>query len=81
MKDNMVRISFDIPENEHTMLKIGCAQARIPIKDFMHEMVLKGIQELEEDKLKTRLKLSIQQSKKGKLKSRGSFAKHAEDDI
>jgi len=81
MRENMVRISFDIPEDEHTLLKIGCTQARVSIKDFMHQMVLKGIQELEEKKLQERLKLSIQQSKDGKVKSRGSFAKYAKDEI
>ncbi len=81
MRENMVRISFDIPANEHTLLKIGCTQARVSIKDFMHEMVLKGIQELEDKRLQERLKLSIQQSKDSKVKSRGSFAKYAEDEI
>ncbi len=81
VRKNMVRISFDIPENEHTLLKIGCTQARISIKDFMHKMVLKGIQELEAKQLRERLKLSIQQSKEGKVKSRGSFTKYAEDEI
>ena len=55
LRENTVRISFDIPEDEHTLLKIGCTQARISIKDFMHEMVLKGIGELEEKKLRERL--------------------------
>ena len=81
MRENMVRISFDIPEDDHTLLKIGCTQARVSIKDFMHAMVLKGIQELEEKQLHERLKLSIQQSKEGKVSSMGSFAKYAEDEI
>ncbi len=79
MRKNMVRLSFDIPENEHMLLKIKCTQARVSIKDFMHEMVLKGIQELEEVQLQERLKLSIEQSKKGEIKSRGSFSKHVEE--
>lgn len=81
MRENMVRISFDIPVNEHMQLKIGCTQAHISIKKFMHEMVLKGIQELEETQLQERLKQSVQQAKEGKVKGRGSFAKHVDDEV
>jgi len=81
MKEHMVRMSFDIPEEEHVLLKTGCAQLRIAIKDFLHEMLQKGLRELKERQLHDRLKKSIQQSKEGKLKSRGSFAQYAEDEI
>ena len=81
MKEHMVRLSFDIPEEEHILLKTGCAQLRIAIKDFLHEMMRKGLRELKEKQLQDRLKKSIQQSKEGKLKSRGSFAKYVEDEI
>lgn len=81
MKKNTVRLSFDIPEDEHILLKIGCAQLRIAIKDFLHEMMLKGLQELKERQVQDRLKKSIQQSKEGKVKSRGSFAKYVENEI
>lgn len=81
MREHTVRLSFDIPEEEHILLKTGCAQLRIAIKDFLHEMMLKGLQELKEKQLQDRLKKSIQQSKEGKVKSRGSFAKYAKDEI
>lgn len=81
MRENMVRLSFDIPVEEHVLLKMGCAQSRMAMKDFLHEMVLKGIQELQERQLQERLKKSIKQSKEGKVKSRGSFAKYADDEI
>ncbi len=81
MKENMVRLSFDVPEDEHILLKTGCAQLRIAIKDFLHEMMLKGLRELKEKQLQERLKKSIQQSKEGKVRSRGSFAKYVEDEI
>ncbi len=80
MKDT-VRVSFDILAEEHILLKTGCAQLRIAIKDFLHEMMLKSLQELKEKQLQDRLKKSIQQSKEGKVKSRGSFAKYVEDEI
>lgn len=79
MKEEMVRLSFDIPVDEHMLLKLACTQARVAIKDFMHEMVLKGIKELEEKQLQERLKKSIKQSKEGKIKSRGSFAKYVDE--
>lgn len=66
MKQNMVRLSFDIPEDEHTILKTACAHARLAIKDFVHAMILKGIKELKKDEFKKRLKESIQQAKEGK---------------
>jgi hypothetical protein len=81
MKEHMVRLSFDIPEEKHILLKTGCAQLKITIKDFLYELTLKGLRELKEKQLQDRLKKSIQQSKEGKLKSRGSFAKYVKDEI
>jgi hypothetical protein len=81
MKNNMVRLSFDVPVGEHIMLKTGCAQLRIAMKDFLHSMMLKGLQEIEERKLHERLKTSLKQSKEGKVRSRGSFAKHVKDEL
>lgn len=69
MRKNMVRLSFDIPESEHLMLKTACVQARLSIKDFMHSMVLKGLEDLKKETFKQRLKESIQQSKKGKTRT------------
>lgn len=66
MKQNTVRLSFDIPEDEHTMLKIACAQAKLAIKDFVHEMILKGLQDFKKEEFRKRLKESIRQSKEGK---------------
>lgn len=81
MKQNTVRLSFDIPQDEHILLKIGCAEQRIAIKDFLHGMLLKGLGELKDKQLHDRLKKSLRQSKEGKVKSRGSFAKYVEDEI
>lgn len=81
MKESMVRLSFDIPVEEHVVLKTECAQARIAMKDFLHDLVLKGIEELKEKQLQKRLKKSIRQSKEGKVRSRRSFAKYVDDEI
>lgn len=69
MREGKVRISFDIPEDEHLMLKSACVQARLSIKDFVNGMILKGIQELKKEEFKKRLKESIQQSKEGKKRA------------
>ena len=81
MKEDKVRLSVDIPVNQHSALKSQCAQARITIKDFLHQLVLQGIQDLKKKQLHERLKKSIQQSKGGKVKSRGSFAKYIDDEV
>ncbi len=62
----MVRLSFDIPEEAHYLLKTECVQARLSIKDFAFAMILKGLKEIKEEKFKKRLMESIQQSKEGK---------------
>lgn len=51
MRDDVVRLSFDISVNEHALLKAACAEAMIPMKDFLHDLVLKGIQELKDKNL------------------------------
>ena len=81
MRKNTVRLSFDIPVNEHILLKTECAQMQVAIKDFLQELVLNGIHNLKEKQLQERLKISIQQSKDGKVKSRGSFAPHVKNEI
>lgn len=78
MREHMVRLSFDIPIEEHILLKMECAQARIAMKDFLHDLVLKGIKELKKKQLHKRLNQSLKQAKKGKVKSRGSFTKENE---
>lgn len=50
MKDE-VRLSFDISTAEHAMLKAACAEAMIPMKDFLRDLVLKGVKNLKEDLL------------------------------
>lgn len=83
MKQETIRLSFDIPIEEHTLLKAECAQFRISIKDFLHEWMLKGLCELKhkEKELHKRLTQSFKQAKAGKVTSRGSFAKYIEDEI
>ncbi len=81
MNEETVRLSFDVPVKEHILLKSECAQARISIKEFLHQWMLKGLQELKERKFKEELQESIQQSKKGKARQIdvSRFAKFADE--
>lgn len=81
VKEDLIRMSFDVPRNRHELLKIECMQARMSLKDFMNELILKEIKKIDEKKLNEELKISIQQAKEGKIVSRGSFTKHIEDEI
>lgn len=78
MRDDVIRLSFDISIHEHAMLKAACAEAMIPMKDFLHDLVLKGIQELREKQLKKR---SEKPTRNEKFKSKVSCAECVKDEI
>ncbi len=69
MRDNVVRLSFDISVHEHALLKAACAEAMLPMKDFLHDLVLSGVQELKKKKTKT-----------GNLEAKALFAECVKDD-
>ena len=81
MKD-LIRISFEVPVEDHTFLKMECAKSRITMKDFLHELFIAEIKELKEKHLLGRLMSSIQQAKEGKVTtmSLSELEKFAEDD-
>lgn len=64
---NSVRLSFEVPIDVHVLIKMECAKARISMKDFLHAVVLSGLQELKKKHLMASLKKSIQQAKEGKV--------------
>lgn len=66
MREQVVRLSFDVSVHEHALLKSACAEAMIPMKDFLHDLVLRGIQELKEKKSREKSK----ESKAGKLETK-----------
>mgnify|MGYP002785721550 CR=1 FL=1 len=76
MRDDVVRLSFDISVHEHALLKAACAEAMIPMKDFLHDLVLRGIQELKEKKAREKSK----ETKTGKLEQKTFFAECVKDD-
>lgn len=75
MRDDVVRLSFDISVHKHALLKSACAEAMIPMKDFLHNLVLRGIQELKEKKSREK------ESKASKLEVKASFAECVKDDV
>lgn len=69
MNKETVRISFDVPVEEHILYKTECVKCRVPIKDFMHNLVMIGMAEYQKAKLKEKISKSIQQAKQGKVRS------------
>ena len=79
---NSVRLSFEVPVQDHIFIKTECAKAQISMKDFLHELVVNGLKELKEKHLMARLKDSIQQAKEGKVTrmTLSELEKFVEDD-
>lgn len=68
MKD-IVRLSFDVPAEEHIMYKTESVKSRMPIKDFLHTLVILGMQEYKKRQFQERMEKSIQQAKEGKVRT------------
>ena len=47
MKD-YIRLSFDVPVEEHTEIKTECVKNRKAMKDFLRQLVLIGLAEMKE---------------------------------
>ena len=77
MRDDVVRLSFDISVHEHALLKAACAEAMIPMKDFLHDLVLRGIQELREKKSQEKIK----KSEASKQEAKPYLAECVKDDV
>ena len=69
MNKETVRVSFDIPVEEHIMYKTECVKFRIPIKDFMHNLVMIGMKEYRKAKFNEKLAKSIKKAKEGKVRT------------
>ena len=63
-----VRLSFDVPAEEHILYKTECVKSRVPIKDFLHNLVILGMHEYEKAKFNKRMEKSIKQAKRGKTR-------------
>jgi hypothetical protein len=69
MNKETVRISFDVPVDEHILYKTECVKSRVPIKDFMHNLVVIGMKEYRKAKFNEKMSRSIQQAKEGKVRT------------
>ncbi len=69
MNKQTVRVSFDVPIDEHILYKTECVKSRVPIKDFMHNLVIMGMKEYRKAKLNEKLSRSVQQAKEGKVRT------------
>jgi len=61
-----VRVSFDVPIEEHTFLKIECAKAHIAFRDLMKEVFHKTVEELKKKELHSIISKGFQDSYEGK---------------
>jgi hypothetical protein len=68
MKDT-VRLSFDVPAEEHILYKTESVKSRTPIKDFLHNLVILGMEEYKRRQFEEKMKKSIQQAKDGKVRA------------
>lgn len=61
-----VRVSFDVPIEEHTFIKTECAKSRIAFRDLMKEVFHKTYQEMQKRELHDMLLKGFEQSYEGK---------------
>jgi hypothetical protein len=62
-----VRVSFDVPVEEHIFLKSMCVKARIPFRNLMKKVFHNTVEEFKKEKLQKILKKGLQEVKEGKV--------------
>lgn len=67
-KQKDVRVSFNMPADEHIMIKTECVKTRIPMKDYLHELVRIGWEQVKKAEFRDKMEKSLQQAKEGKVK-------------
>lgn len=63
-----VRVSFDVPIDEHTFVKSACVEAHINFRDLMKDVFHKTVEELKKKKLHDMLTKGFQEANEGKTK-------------
>ena len=61
MKDT-VRVSFDVPLEDHTFLKAFCVTSHVAFKDLMQDVFHKTAQSIRKQEFHNRLKDAIEES-------------------
>jgi hypothetical protein len=63
-----VRVSFDVPIDEHTLVKAACVEAHINFRDLMKDVFHKTAENLKKKRLHDILTKGFQEAKEGKTK-------------
>jgi hypothetical protein len=61
-----IRVSFDVPIEEHTFLKMECAKSRIPFRNLMRQVFHKTVEEIRKKQLHDMLNQGFEDSYEGK---------------
>ena len=61
-----VRVSFDVPIDEHTLVKAACVEAHINFRDLMKDVFHRTAEELKKTRLHNMLKKGFQEVEEGK---------------
>lgn len=61
-----VRVSFDVPVDEHTFLKSECAKNRIVLRDLLRTVFHNTVEELKKKKLHNMINQGFQNCYEGK---------------
>lgn len=61
-----VRVSFDVPIEEHTFLKTKCVEFRIPFRNLMRQVFHKTVEDFRKKQLHGMLNQGFQESYEGK---------------
>ena len=64
-----VRVSFDVPTEEHTLVKAACVEAHINFRDLMKDVFHKTAEELKKKRLHSMLRKGFQEVEEGKTTS------------
>lgn len=65
---NTVRVSFDVPIDEHTFLKTECTKSRVPFRNLMREVFHKTVEEFRKKELHRKIKNGFKNAYEGKGK-------------
>lgn len=61
-----VRVSFDVPIDEHALVKAACVEAHISFRDLMKDVFHRTAQELKKKSLHEMLRKGFQEAGEGK---------------
>lgn len=63
---NTVRVSFDVPEEEHTLVKSDCAKNRIALRSLLKDIFHKTAEEVKKKQLHDMINRGFQDVYEGK---------------